>query len=100
MLLTKAIDLRPDHVPHLTGALEFFPGGAFKPGGIRKRPMQTSSYPRKTRTTFGLRFTTDGDDVLKHLTQFPNVEDRLSFALRYIDAEFLKRFHSQRIERA
>ena len=89
-LLAKAIDLSPNHVSHITCPSEFLPGATVKSGGIGKRPMQASSYAGENRATFRFRFTTDRDDVFKHLARFPNLEDRLSVVLRDIDAEFLK----------
>src|SRR5437868_1833731 len=98
MLLAKPVDLSLDHVPHFAGAFEFLPGRPFKASGIGKRPMQTSGYAGEYGTAFAFCFTTDGDHVLKHLTRFPHIKNRLSFVWRNVDTKFLKRLHRQRIE--
>ena len=62
--------------------------------------MQASGRSGKDRTFLRASFVADRNDVSKELSGFKDIEDRLRFLVRNIDADFRHYLYRNRVERA
>src|ERR1043165_7612059 len=97
---TPLLDLRPDIIADRPGLLQAFFMAAGCLRRIRKWPVQPRCDSWKNWAALRLAFAAYRDHVLEELPGFPDIEHRLSFLLRKIDADFPHHFHHERIDDA
>lgn len=100
LLLTPFRNLCPDFVADLPHARPLFFVRSGQGRRIGKTPVHTFGDARENWTFLSAGFIANGDDVGKKFSRFEDIEHRLRFLLRNIDADFLHRFDHERIQRS
>src|SRR5581483_10896315 len=92
------VDLIANHVANFADLFELLHSRTFDSRWVGKAPVQSLGRSGKDGTLLCTRFIANGDDIGEELAGFENVEDRLRFFVRDIDAGFIHDIDNDGIE--